>query len=205
MNPLKTAITAVALSFALIACADDDSPLFCTPEIDPLCDFQKNFGSYDLGDTLAFKHSNGYEFKMVVTHDAVHYRVGFLDYPNESSIPCTSGESSPQATRMRDMILESDYPMLSILFTMDGDNSGAQNIKVEFGQNKFILDDTDFDDSSALVESMEINGTKYKNVAVINAMDKASQAKIYYTHKKGILKIDFGDGTYITRKELEGK
>lgn len=209
MGLLKFSSLALALPLVLSACSiDDDDLLICLNFPDALSSFQKDFGSYDFGDSLTFVHSNGYEFQMAVVQDNVHYRAGYGDYPNESSIPCNSETSRTGSTRLRDVIVESDYPMLSIHLSMDGDNDGPQNISVNIGRNQFVLDESDFKEKNnpftgeitAPIESMVVNGKKYKNVAVVSAQAPSS-AKIYYTIKKGFIKIEFDDGTYITRKE----
>lgn len=207
MGLLKFSSLALALPLFLSACSiDDDDLLFCLTVPDPLSSFQKDFGSYDFGDSLTFVHSNGNEFQMVVVQDDVHYRAGYQDYPNERSIPCNSDVERMGAVRLRDVTIESDYPMLSIHLSMDGDNDGPQNIKASFGKYHFILDSSDFKEKnypfeeSTPIESMTINGKEYKNVAVVKALESSS-TKIYYTVKKGFIKIEFDDGTFITRKE----
>lgn len=207
MGLLKFSSLALALPLVLSACSiDDDDPLICLNFPDALSSFQKDFGSYDFGDSLTFVHSNGFEFQMAVVQDNVHYRAGYRDYPNERSIPCNSETSRTGSTRLRDVIVESDYPMLSIHLSMDGDDDTPQNIKVSFGKYHFILDSSDFKEKnypfeeSTPIESMTINGKEYKNVAVVKALESSS-TKIYYTVKKGFIKIEFDDGTYITRKE----
>ncbi len=207
---------------AFVGCGDVFSDL-CIPDIDPLCDFQKKFGGYDYGDTLHFSHSNGYTFDLAVVKDDVSYRTddGGL-YNREKDIPCN--ENGPTtAVRLRSVRLEAVFPMLSIDLEMDGDNRWSQSIEVYMGQYRFSLNRSDFEEKSSeksrLVDSVEVNGHVYRNVAVVEGVrhtekqyaydgvqgvkknDAPSSAKMYYLEKKGIIKIELEDGSFIALKE----
>lgn len=208
----------------LVACGEGLFKDFCIPSIDPLCDYQKKFGGYDYGDTLHFLHSNGYTFDLAVIRDDVSYRAddGGL-YKSENDIPCNDNGPTT-AVRLRSVRLESVFPMMAIDLEMNGDNRLSQSIEVYMGQYHFSLNRSDFEekssDKSRLVDSVEINGHVYRNVAVVEGVrhmekeyaydgfygvkknDIPSSAKIYYLEKKGLLKIEFDDGEFIALKEF---
>jgi len=193
----------ISLLLFVAGCGNADDDWFCLPDVDPLCEFQKDFASYDLDDTIYYTHSNGKDFELIVTLDSTYYKSGGQFYPKKDSIPCTTGET--KATRLRKVLLESEYPMISISLEMNGDNSTDQNIKLRMGELEFILDDTDFDKNT--IDTLEVNGKKYFDVAMVkgsrvmkNGGKSETEAKVYYTHQKGFIKIVLDDQSYIAIK-----
>jgi|GEM_PF-2601427 len=222
----KNAVVGASLVAAMLAgctLSEDGELFFCFPSIDPLCDFQKYFGSYESGNELAFRHSSGYDFKMVVVKDSVYYLAADrMYYARESDIPCTvtNAESERTAHRLRSVRLEAEYPMLAIDLEMDGDNSGDQDIKVYFGTHKFALKSPVPDtvvsasyfpkrDTVIVLEDVErignfeVNGKTYTNVSAVVELNPSSEekaAKIYYNRDQGIIKIEFDDGSSVGLK-----
>ena len=218
-------IGAILLLFLVGCSIDEDDFKLCSRKVDPLCEYQKKFGGYYLGDSLRFHHSSGYDFSMTVVKDEISYRripSGF-SYPSETDIPCDAN-GTVDIVQMRDIRLESAFPMLAIDLEMDGENGKSQGVNTYMGQYNFFLDDTDFEENSnprsSMLDSLEINGRVYRDVAVIEGIRSKKSAytdnagvfavweskvpsltKIFYTHKAGIIKIDFGDGTYIELRE----
>ena len=213
---------ALLLFFAGCSIEEDDF-VICTRKVDPLCEYQKRFGGYHLGDTLSFHHSSDYDFVMTVVKDEVSYKINYMSYANETDIPCRQN-GSVDVVEMRHIRLESAFPMLIIDLEMDGENGKSQGVDTYMGQYNFFLDDTDFEENSnpksSMLDSLEIDGQVYRDVAVIEGTRKKRSAytdnagvfavweskvpsltKIYYTHKAGIIKIDFGDGTFIELRE----
>ena len=216
----------ISAAFLLVAgCSiDEDDIKWCSHTIDPLCEYQKRFGGYNLGDSLHFHHSSGYDFTMTVVKDEISYKSIYGPrYSSESEIPCEGGKTA-EAIQLRNIRLESAFPMFDIELEMDGENGRSQGVDTYMGQYNFFLDDTDFEENSnpksSLLDSLEIDGQVYRDVAVIEGVRSKHSAytnsagvfavweskvpsltKIFYTHKAGIIKIEFGDGTYIELME----
>lgn len=168
--------------------------------------YQADFGGYKEGKTIPFKHSDGYLFSFAVTD-----RDNFIDDACQKHLNTT---------------LESAYPIYSIslsaettTFYYNEDDKLNQSITVKFGQYIFSLRNPESLKSahdSSYIEKMEINGVAYADVAVAKGRKYEqpyksdyqtktveSNAKLYYQTKKGILKIEMEDGSYITINEKD--
>lgn len=168
--------------------------------------YQADFGGYKEGKTIPFKHSDGYLFSFAVTD-----RDNFIDDACQKHLNTT---------------LESAYPIYSIslsaettTFYYNEDDKLNQSITVKFGQYIFSLRNPESLKSahdSSYIEKMEINGVAYADVAVAKGRKYEqpykndyqtntveSSAKLYYQTKKGILKIEMEDGSYIAINEKD--
>ena len=187
--------------------------------------FLPDFGGYKKGQSIPFKHSDGYLFSLMVT-DRQNYIDDFCQKHLNTS-------------------LESPYPIYSILLSgktntfyydeKDKQNSGL--IEVDFGQYRFSISNpnaikntiitTKVNDKdtmfygidSSYIDTIKINDVMYTGVVVSrgeklthmsntdfqNSNTVASDAKLYYNTKKGILKIEMEDGSHISINEKGGK
>ena len=187
--------------------------------------FLADFGGYKKGQSIPFKHSDGYLFSLMVT-DRQNYIDEFCQKHLNTS-------------------LESPYPIYSISLSSqtntfyydekDKQNSGI--IDVDFGQYRFSLrnpkalqntlittkvhgkDTMFYGIDSSYIDTIKINDVLYTGVAVShggklqrtsktdfqNSNTVASDAKLYYNTKKGILKIEMEDGSHISINEKGGK
>ena len=171
----------------------------CVDKVTNISKFQASFGDYDRGDVIPFKHSDGYLFNLSVSSREYSF-----------DISCE---------KHLDIQLESSYPIYS--FLLSGQSSSfyyneyykidQSALDVQFGQYYFTLRDPEtlkfFHDSLSYIGSMEINGVTYHDVAVDIGGKQGpngfgpSEAKLYYQTKKGILKIELEDGSYIAINE----
>lgn len=166
--------------------------------------FPAEFGNYKVGNTIPFKHSDGYLFSLAV-----------IDKENYIDEACSKHLNE---------ILESAYPIYSIslsiettTFYYNEQDKLNQTITAEFGQYVFSLRNPESlknAHDSSYIEKMEINGVTYTDVAVAKGRKYEqpykndyqtntveSSAKLYYQTKKGILKIEMEDGSYIAINE----
>jgi hypothetical protein len=166
--------------------------------------YQADFGGYKEGKTIPFKHSDGYLFSFAVTD-----RDNFIDDACQKHL---------------NTILESAYPIYTIslsaetaTFYYNENDKLNQSIMVRFGQYIFSLKNPESlknAHDSSYIEKMEINGVTYTDVAVVDGRKYEqprkseyqtktveSDAKLYYQTKKGILKIEMEDGSYIAINE----
>ena len=166
--------------------------------------YQADFGGYKEGKTIPFKHSDGYLFSFAVTD-----RDNFIDDACQKHL---------------NTILESAYPIYTIslsaettTFYYNENDKLNQSIMVRFGQYIFSLKNPESlknASDSSYIEKMEINGVSYTDVAVADGRKYEqpyksdyqtktveSDAKLYYQTKKGILKIEMEDGSYIAINE----
>lgn len=166
--------------------------------------FPAKFGNYKVGNTIPFKHSDGYLFSLAV-----------IDKENYIDEACS---------KHLNVILESAYPIYSIslsiettTFYYNEQDKLNQTITAEFGQYVFSLRNPESLKSahdSSYIEKMEINGVAYADVAVAKGRKYEqpykndyrtntveSSARLYYQTKKGILKIEMEDGSYIAINE----
>ncbi|WP_405338728.1 hypothetical protein [Fibrobacter sp.] len=162
--------------------------------------FQASFGSYKEGKTIPFKHSDGYLFSLTV--------VSKDKYIEETS-----------CLRCMYTLLESAYPIYSIsvsavapsFYFDEKDKLNRDAVDVRFGQYLFTLKNPIAlgESDSSYIDTLEVNGVTYTGVAVSNGvLQNGSQgksvptdAKLYYQEKKGILKIELEDGSYIAINE----
>lgn len=197
-----------------IGCTDSDSGYDAHYEsckdVADLSEFQENFGSYKLEKKIPFKHSNGYTFYMEVTQ-------------------CDRG--ADDFCNMRQTItLESSYPIYTINLTssqkstyLEPSKIYGDTLAVSFGQYRFTLKNPKAD--SSRIDTLILNKIAYTDVAVAigrkvkqtevipayisssNEVEETveSDAKLYYQSKKGILKIEMEDGSYIVINEKEKK
>jgi hypothetical protein len=166
--------------------------------------YAAEFGNYKVGKTIPYKHSDGYLFSLAV-----------IDRDNYIDDVCTKHLNT---------ILESAYPIYSIslsiettTFYYNEQDKLNQTITAEFGQYVFSLRNPESLKSahdSSYIEKMEINGVTYTDVAVAKGRKYEqpykndyqtntveSSAKLHYQTKKGILKIEMEDGSYIAINE----
>lgn len=166
--------------------------------------YAAEFGNYKVGKTIPYKHSDGYLFSLAV-----------IDRDNYIDEACS---------KHLNVILESAYPIYSIslsiettTFYYNEQDKLNQTITVEFGQYVFSLRNPESLKSahdSSYIEKMEINGVTYTDVAVAKGRKYEqpykndyqtntveSSARLYYQTKKGILKIEMEDGSYIAINE----
>jgi hypothetical protein len=166
--------------------------------------YAAEFGNYKVGKTIPYKHSDGYLFSLAV-----------IDRDNYIDDVCTKHLNT---------ILESAYPIYSIslsiettTFYYNEQDKLNQTITAEFGQYVFSLRNPESLKSahdSSYIEKMEINGVAYADVAVAKGRKYEepykndyqtntveSSARLYYQTKKGILKIEMEDGSYIAINE----
>lgn len=222
---LKFPIVAICslLCLDILGCSPEDMDEFlCSPKVETLGDFQKNFGKYDSGDTVMFEHSNGYSFNMVVVEDSVFYFSPFGTYASKFDIPCKDADNVPTAHQMREVLLESDYPMYTIQIKMAQKDYGREGIDITFGQYEFTIykEDLERNPLADSIGSLEINGKKYDDVIatkgkkVVYGQDEDdsvvyksvdSESRVFYNKKKGILKIELEDGSFIAINEMGGK
>lgn len=166
--------------------------------------YQADFGGYKEGKTIPYKHSDGYLFSLAVVD-----RDNYIDEVCQKHL---------------NTILESAYPIYTIslstettTFYYNEQDKLNQTITVEFGQYVFSLKNPETlknTHDSSYIEKLEINGVTYTDVAVVDGRKYEqprkseyqtktveSDAKLYYQTKKGILKIDMEDGSYIAINE----
>jgi len=166
--------------------------------------FAAEFGNYKVGKTIPYKHSDGYLFSLAV-----------IDRDNYIDEVCYKHLNT---------ILESAYPIYSVslstettTFYYNEQDKLNQTITVEFGQYVFSLKNPETlknTHDSSYIEKLEINGVTYTDVAVVDGRKYEqprkseyqtktveSDAKLYYQTKKGILKIEMEDGSYIAINE----
>ena len=116
-------------------------------------------------------------------------------------------------------LLESAYPIYSIsvsavapsFYFDEKDKLNRDAVDVRFGQYLFTLKNPIAlgESDSSYIDTLEVNGVSYPGVAVSNGvLQNGSQgksvptdAKLYYQEKKGILKIELEDGSYIAINE----
>lgn len=163
--------------------------------------YQEDFGGYKEGKSIPYKHSDGYLFSLTVTSRTKEFDSACQKHMNT--------------------VLESPYPIYYIsvsataptFYYSELDQLRNDAVVVKVGQYTFALQNPKGLDSTQ-VSTMEINGVKYKDVAVskgrkfkqpytnINQYStEESDAKLYYQTKKGILKIELEDGSSIAINE----
>ena len=198
------------MNFSLVflcACGDvvtTESNYYKCSDNSKISGYAAEFGNYKVGKTIPYKHSDGYLFSLAV-----------IDRDNYIDDVCTKHLNT---------ILESAYPIYSIslsiettTFYYNEQDKLNQTITVEFGQYVFSLRNPESLKSahdSSYIEKMEINGVSYADVAVAKGRKYEqpykndyqtntveSSAKLYYQTKKGILKIEMEDGSYIAINE----
>ena len=198
------------MNFSLVflcACGDvvtTESNYYKCSDNSKISGYAAEFGNYKVGKTIPYKHSDGYLFSLAV-----------IDRDNYIDDVCTKHLNT---------ILESAYPIYSIslsiettTFYYNEQDKLNQTITVEFGQYVFSLRNPESLKSahdSSYIEKMEINGVTYTDVAVAKGRKYEqpykndyqtntveSSAKLYYQTKKGILKIEMEDGSYIAINE----
>ena len=220
MHSIK--IIPLIASLALFYACDDASSSISIPNENcsnnsKITGFLSDFGGYKNDKYIPFMHSDGYNFKFLVT-DRVR----------------TTDELCKRHLYSK---LVSDYPIYTIGLNAEADNytyiiNGQSSqvddgfINVTFGQYLFTVYPPSYVKDSlylyygkknletSFIDTMEINGVTYTDVFVSNGkkhvlpyktndQDKFvdSDAKLYYQAKKGILKIEMEDGSYIAINE----
>ncbi len=183
--------------------------------------YQADFGGYKEGKTIPFKHSDGYLFSLAVT-DRENYIDNMcqkhLNTTLESAYPIYSISLSAETTTF--YYNEDDKLNQSItvkfgqyVFSL----KDPEGLKRTLTWTKVDGKDTlAYATDSSYVGEMEINGGTYTDVVVADGRKYEqpykndyqtktveSNAKLYYQTKKGILKIEMEDGSYIAINEKD--
>lgn len=181
--------------------------------------YQADFGGYKEGKTIPFKHSDGYLFSFAVTD-----RDNFIDDACQKHLNTTLESAYPIYS------ISLSAETATFYYNEDDKLNQTITVKFgqyifslrnpERLEKELALINADGKDSlayvrdSSYIEKMEINGVTYTDVAVAKGRKYEqpykndyqtntveSSAKLYYQTKKGILKIEMEDGSYIAINE----
>ena len=223
-------VLACASLMLLGACGDldlqptDSNSQKCstTPQI---TGFLADFGGYKKGKSIPFKHSDGYLFSLMVT-DRQNYIDDYcqkhLNTSLESPYPIYSILLSSQTNTF--YYDEKDKQNSGIIDVDFGQYRFSLRNPVSL-QNSLVTTKVHGKDTmfygidSMYIDTIRINDVLYTEVAVShggklkrtsktdfqNSNTIASDAKLYYNTKKGILKIEMEDGSHISINEKGGK
>lgn len=216
-----------SLAALALCCACSDIEVDTPNGYDPKCvtipsfqKFQANFGGYKNGKKISFKHSDGYLFSLVV-----HDQKSVLDISCqlresmllESSYPIYSIELTAEASSFyydeKEQLAHDIIGVRLGQYTFSLQNPLAH-------KNALIVKNVNGKDTlfygpdSLYIDTMKINGVTYTEVAMShgrryqetyrpNTSDTLvkSNARLFYQTKKGILKIELDDGSYIAINE----
>jgi hypothetical protein len=181
--------------------------------------YAAEFGNYKVGKTIPYKHSDGYLFSLAVI-DRDNYIddvcTKHLNTILESAYPIyTISLSAETATfyyneddKLNQSITVKFGQYVFSLKDPEGLKRTLTWTKVDGKDSLAYVRD------SSYIEKMEINGVAYADVAVAKGRKYEqpymndyltntveSNAKLYYQTKKGILKIEMEDGSYIAINE----
>ncbi|OWV19843.1 hypothetical protein B7990_01320 [Fibrobacter sp. UWB4] len=179
------ALFALALT-ALYGCTDS-----CNDVAHPdnkLAEIQKTVGNFKKGKTTHYVHSNGFEFDLAVTQDSI-YTKKLRDF-------CVDG-----VEETRSVILSSTYPIISVEINFYGSEyttpMTVRNSETSFYvelESEHLLDE----ENISTLDTITFNGVTYDSVLVVKNDDKS---RLYFSKKKGILKLEISDDEYFTIKE----
>lgn len=179
------ALFALALT-ALYGCTDS-----CNDVAHPdnkLAEIQKTVGNFKKGKTTHYVHSNGFEFDLAVTQDSI-YTKKLRDF-------CVDG-----VEETRSVILSSTYPIISVEINFYGSEyttpMTVRNSETSFYvelDSEHLLDE----ENISTLDTITFNGVTYDSVLVVKNDDKS---RLYFSKKKGILKLEISDDEYFTIKE----
>lgn len=181
------ALFALALT-ALYGCGSTDSCNDVAHPDNKLAEIQKTVGNFKKGKTTHYVHSNGFEFDLAVTQDSI-YTKKLRDF-------CVDG-----VEETRSVILSSTYPIINVEINFYGSEyttpmmvrNSETSFYVEL-EERHILDEDDI----ATLDTITFNGVTYDSVLVVKNDDKS---RLYFSKKKGILKLEISDDEYFTIKE----
>lgn len=179
------ALFALALT-TLYGCTDS-----CNDVAHPdnkLAEIQKTVGNFKKGKTTHYVHSNGFEFDLAVTQDSI-YTKKLRDF-------CVDG-----VEETRSVILSSTYPIISVEINFYGSEyttpMTVRNSETSFYvelESEHLLDE----ENISTLDTITFNGVTYDSVLVVKNDDKS---RLYFSKKKGILKLEISDDEYFTIKE----
>ena len=179
------ALFALALT-ALYGCTDS-----CNDVAHPdnkLAEIQKTVGNFKKGKTTHYVHSNGFEFDLAVTQDSI-YTKKLRDF-------CVDG-----VEETRSVILSSTYPIISVEINFYG-SEYTNPMTVRNSETSFYVElDSEHlldEENISTLDTITFNGVTYDSVLVVKNDDKS---RLYFSKKKGILKLEISDDEYFTIKE----
>ena len=153
-----------------------------------LAEIQKTVGNFKKGKTTHYVHSNGFEFDLAVTQDSI-YTKKLRDF-------CVDG-----VEETRSVILSSTYPIISVEINFYGSEyttpMTVRNSETSFYvelDSEHLLDE----ENISTLDTITFNGVTYDSVLVVKNDDKS---RLYFSKKKGILKLEISDDEYFTIKE----
>lgn len=181
--------------------------------------YAAEFGNYKVGKTIPYKHSDGYLFSLAVIDRDNYIDETCSKHLNvilESAYPIyTISLSAETAT-----FYYNEDDKLNQTITVKFGQYIFSLRNPERLEKELALINADGKDSlayvrdSSYIEKMEINGVAYADVAVAKGRKYEqpykndyqtnmveSSARLYYQTKKGILKIEMEDGSYIAINE----
>lgn len=181
------ALFALALT-ALYGCGSTDTCNDVTHPDNKLAEIQKTVGNFKKGKTTHYVHSNGFEFDLAVTQDSI-YTKKLRDF-------CVDG-----VEETRSVILSSTYPIISVEINFYGSEyttpMTVRNSETSFYvelDSEHLLDE----ENISTLDTITFNGVTYDSVLVVKNDDKS---RLYFSKKKGILKLEISDDEYFTIKE----
>ena len=181
------ALFALALT-ALYGCGSTDTCNDVTHPDNKLAEIQKTVGNFKKGKTTHYVHSNGFEFDLTVTQDSI-YTKKLRDF-------CVDG-----VEETRSVILSSTYPIISVEINFYGSEyttpMTVRNSETSFYvelDSEHLLDE----ENISTLDTITFNGVTYDSVLVVKNDDKS---RLYFSKKKGILKLEISDDEYFTIKE----
>lgn len=181
------ALFALALT-ALYGCGSTDTCNDVTHPDNKLAEIQKTVGNFKKGKTTHYVHSNGFEFDLAVTQDSI-YTKKLRDF-------CVDG-----VEETRSVILSSTYPIISVEINFYGSEyttpMTVRNSETSFYvelESEHLLDE----ENISTLDTITFNGVTYDSVLVVKNDDKS---RLYFSKKKGILKLEISDDEYFTIKE----
>ncbi|WP_073057832.1 MULTISPECIES: hypothetical protein [unclassified Fibrobacter] len=181
--------------------------------------YAAEFGNYKVGKTIPYKHSDGYLFSLAV-----------IDRDNYIDDVCTKHLNTILESAYPIYTISLSAETATFYYNEDDKLNQSITVKFgqyifslrnpERLEKELALINADGKDSlayvrdSSYIEKMEINGVAYADVAVAKGRKYEqpykndyqtntveSSAKLYYQTKKGILKIEMEDGSYIAINE----
>lgn len=181
------ALFALALT-ALYGCGCTDSCNDVAHPDNKLAEIQKTVGNFKKGKTTHYVHSNGFEFDLAVAQDSI-YTKKLRDF-------CVDG-----VEETRSVILSSTYPIISVEINFYGSEyttpMTVRNSETSFYvelDSEHLLDE----ENISTLDTITFNGVTYDSVLVVKNDDKS---RLYFSKKKGILKLEISDDEYFTIKE----
>lgn len=153
----------------------------------PLSKAQKKFGNFKMDSSTRYTHSDGYEFNLKTVKDTLYWQ-------ERDFSPCIGGKEE-----IHEIIQKADYPIFYLSVSLN-----SENMSISLKNEGFyaLLDSAGIDDESDSYhsvnyhDSLDINGTTYKDIQEIcNIDEEETKSCIFISKKDGILKVKFKDGT----------